>query len=682
MSISLQRNLESDTLSEEREEQLNSTSLEKETMESTTSLSSEYEQSYSIGSNTQDTTIHSTLDSSVTSNDSASQTSKQNSEKTKYYLISPIDYPFFNEATLFLDNQVLLQYNGQWVDGIFTLYQYGIQFQAYLVMMSERKQDSPEDLLLNFYIPFTMIHTIHKSQRSTNSNGPSSTHPTSDDNNSAQLASSNNLITDLIQNASEVVIITKHLRKLTFLFSIQKETADKVMKHIISNRARVRSFDFYKAELDEKWLRSKTENLPHPSLVDGWKLFDPYKEFERQGALQSKNWRISSLNTGFKYIATYPEMFCVPTNLEDVTIIKGLKKRSKNRVPVLSWFSKEKGVSMSRCAQPNRGLNLKRKKFSKDIAMINAFIETNPIKKRMTIIDLRPKLNAQANRIKGAGFEDISKYENCELKFMNIANIHAMRESFHNLMKQILENPSPKGDKWATSMESTKWIQYLHLILKAATFVVEVLLGKGETALVHCSDGWDRASQIVCVTQILLDPYFRTLEGFCILIQKDFINFGHMFDKRIGHSAYNPKDSEQSPIFFQFIEVVFNLMCQFPTAFEFNEFFLVRILDEAFACRYGTFLCNSEKERYESKLSNYTKSLWTDLLDSRFSDLYRNKAYNDVSGEVLKPDTRECSIKLWSNYWLRFTKENIDNMECFDIDGKVNIMQLTSLLTD
>lgn len=30
--------------------------------------------------------------------------------------------------------------------------------------------------------------------------------------------------------------------------------------------------------------------------------------------------------------------------------------------------------------------------------------------------------------------------------------------------------------------------------------------------LVHCSDGWDRTPQIVALAQILLDPYYRTIE--------------------------------------------------------------------------------------------------------------------------------------------------------------------------
>jgi len=44
---------------------------------------------------------------------------------------------------------------------------------------------------------------------------------------------------------------------------------------------------------------------------------------------------------------------------------------------------------------------------------------------------------------------------------------------------------------------------------------------------------------------------------------------------------------------------VFMMCSQFPTAFEFNELFLVTILDHLYSCLFGTFLYNSEQERVE-----------------------------------------------------------------------------------
>ena len=49
------------------------------------------------------------------------------------------------------------------------------------------------------------------------------------------------------------------------------------------------------------------------------------------------------------------------------------------------------------------------------------------------------------------------------------------------------------------------------------------------SCVVHCSDGWDRTSQTCAVAQLLLDPYYRTIQGYQALIEKDWLHFGHKF---------------------------------------------------------------------------------------------------------------------------------------------------------
>ena len=42
--------------------------------------------------------------------------------------------------------------------------------------------------------------------------------------------------------------------------------------------------------------------------------------------------------------------------------------------------------------------------------------------------------------------------------------------------------------------------------------VVEVLQDCQQPILVHCSDGWDRTSHVVALAQLMLDPYYRTIQ--------------------------------------------------------------------------------------------------------------------------------------------------------------------------
>lgn len=52
----------------------------------------------------------------------------------------------------------------------------------------------------------------------------------------------------------------------------------------------------------------------------------------------------------------------------------------------------------------------------------------------------------------------------------------------------------------------------------------------GKTSVViHCSDGWDRTSQLTSLAMLMLDSYYRTIKGFEALIEKEWISFGHRF---------------------------------------------------------------------------------------------------------------------------------------------------------
>jgi hypothetical protein len=82
---------------------------------------------------------------------------------------------------------------------------------------------------------------------------------------------------------------------------------------------------------------------------------------------------------------------------------------------------------------------------------------------------------------------------------------------------------------------------------------------------------------------------------------------------------------QYSPIFLQFIDCVFQIMHQYPTAFEFNERFLISVLDHVFSNVFGTFLFNSMREREQHEVSLRTESLWTWVLARRI--LFCNPSY-------------------------------------------------------
>ena len=112
------------------------------------------------------------------------------------------------------------------------------------------------------------------------------------------------------------------------------------------------------------------------------------------------------------------------------------------------------------------------------------------------LMDARPKANAIANQAVGAGFEDTSRYKHTKLRFLQIANIHVMRESVRKLHELTLPNYNKNYDStFLTNLDSTRWLEYICLIIQSSLRISK-LLHAGVNVTIHCSDGWDRTSQV------------------------------------------------------------------------------------------------------------------------------------------------------------------------------------------
>jgi hypothetical protein len=155
----------------------------------------------------------------------------------------------------------------------------------------------------------------------------------------------------------------------------------------------------------------------------------------------------------------------------------------------------------------------------------------------------------------------------------------------------------------------------------------------------------------------MIDPYYRTLEGIAILIEKDWLSFGHKFQDRLGHGQRNFNSDERGPIFIQFLECLYQLLVQYPTYFEYSEELLLFIADEMYSCRFGTFLCDKLKERLQMELPKKTVSIWSYVLNNKKK--FYNAYYDSSTKVTLTVDVRPCAISLWNGYWLRFSVDPV-----------------------
>jgi hypothetical protein len=153
--------------------------------------------------------------------------------------------------------------------------------------------------------------------------------------------------------------------------------------------------------------------------------------------------------------------------------------------------------------------------------------------------------------------------------------------------------------------------------------------------LVHCSDGWDRTAGLTSLAQMVIDPYYRTLQGFAVLVEKEWCAFGHRFAKRCGtggcgYDRAHHEDDQRAPIFLQWVDAVWQVWRQAPGAFEFNERLLVALAEHAYSGRFGTFLLDCERDRAEARLSEGTVSLWTYVLAAEHRGGFTNPGYSPL----------------------------------------------------
>ncbi len=131
-------------------------------------------------------------------------------------------------------------------------------------------------------------------------------------------------------------------------------------------------------------------------------------------------------------------------------------------------------------------------------------------------------------------------------------------------------------NSWLTLLDNSKWLSNIACLIKSALIVVNAVDIEERPVLVHCSDGWDRTPQIVALAELMLDPYYRTIEGFQVLVEREWVSFGHKFADRCGQGQSGDDPNERCPVFLQWIDCVHQLVQQFPCSFEFNLHYLVR----------------------------------------------------------------------------------------------------------
>lgn len=329
--------------------------------------------------------------------------------------------------------------------------------------------------------------------------------------------------------------------------------------------------------------------------VAGWDIYDAKAEWKRQGISDKgvdRGWRISKINIDYGFSPTYPALLPVPSSISDNTLNYASRYRSRARIPVLTYLHPVNNCSITRSSQPLAGLRGNRS--IQDEKLVSACFsasanqededasssttsrtsptssqaelglptsegeisETERLEDDMIassnieivsekphiygaqqhnlIVDARPTVNALAMQAVGLGSENMDHYKFATKAYLGIDNIHVMRDSLAKVIEAIKDSDISTLPPNRELLAKSGWLKHITGLLDGAALIARQVGIQHSHVLIHCSDGWDRTSQLSALSQLLLDPYYRTLEGFIVLVEKDWLAFGHMFQHRSG----------------------------------------------------------------------------------------------------------------------------------------------------
>lgn len=205
------------------------------------------------------------------------------------------------------------------------------------------------------------------------------------------------------------------------------------------------------------------------------------------------------------------------------------------------------------------------------------------------------------------------------------------------------------------AVEQTGWLQLIFGLLKSSSQVASLMINNLSSIMILSDQGTDRAAQLSSLVQLMIDPYYRTIDGLIVLIEKEWLSMGHPFTTRCGHLRVRQEGSE-GPCFILFLECVVHLLKLFPTRFEYTSSLLLLIAYHLNTGLYGTFMCDDDRRRRDLLVRMNTVSVWTRVGLNRtyfINPFYSSEKNSLYPTPLLLPNLSTSHISLWTEYYLR-----------------------------
>ena len=362
-----------------------------------------------------------------------------------------------------------------------------------------------------------------------------------------------------------------------------------------TSHARVFAFAYHRA-LTLQSAKDGDKEKQKEQLFSHWDMLHVHAECERRN-LNWTVWRITKCNSEFELTPTYPCRLVVPQSVSDSEIAKSASVREAGRFVAMTWSSSG-GQFIARAARLKAGSagSIDDSTIIHKYATIAAMSQVDEAVefgagciletvtgggkvhcRALPATSLSSPYRTEQN-IHLLVVDIVSRGEGPNLPnvpWNNVAHISAelesataIRDAYKRLAKAC--SSGPNEERFWQAVDQSRWFDILHSFLFHASEIA-YSVSRGCSILVTGATAIDRVCLLTSLAQVLIEPYYRTIKGLAVLIEKDWLSFGHPFGLRCGYIHSEGSAQETSPVFILFLDALYQLICQAPCAFEYNE---------------------------------------------------------------------------------------------------------------
>lgn len=268
--------------------------------------------------------------------------------------------------------------------------------------------------------------------------------------------------------------------------------------------------------------------------------------------------------------------------ISDVFSSKGEKEENSNIV--MNFSDKINSLAYNISVDSIKNL-IKNKNKSK---INNSHSKSNRCKNKTIIYH-----NLISDKVLVESFNDISK--EIDFIYLDFPSNLDLFHSYNNFLNYINSgnNHSKNEDKIQNNILCSNYYKHIEYFLLTAYNICEYITNGADIILDSSKNNYTTLMLTVLV-QIMLDPYYRTIDGLIVLLEKEMISNG-LNSISNNDIYYSNKIYYYNLSLFLTLECIYQLISIRPYDFQYNKKMIIYLMNKQYDNKYISLIANNEK---------------------------------------------------------------------------------------